>query len=102
MEDLMQEPYLPIKGKKEEENKLSYELDWDFISQMAKRMAKNKSKYPPYNWKKPIDKECLKQAMFRHMLEIMKGNNQDEGEETGHITAIALNAMMLNYQLKNE
>jgi len=40
-------------GYKESEGKLSYEFDWEFIESMAKRMSKNKSKYGPYNWKKP-------------------------------------------------
>jgi hypothetical protein len=30
----------------------------------------------------------------------MKGNYTDSNEEFGHITAVALNAMFINYQLK--
>lgn len=88
-------------GYKEKENKLSYELDWDFITDMAKRVSKNKTKYTPYNWKKTINVEDLKQSLFRHVLEVMKGNYQDDGETLGHLSAIALNAMFINYQLKN-
>ncbi len=41
------------EGIKETEGKLHYELSWEFIEEMAKRMANNKSdKYPLYNWKK--------------------------------------------------
>jgi hypothetical protein len=88
------------KGIKEEDNKLSYELDFEFITQMAQRMSKNKGKYPAMNWKQPIDTDKLKQSLFRHVIEVMKGNYTDSNEELGHLTAIALNAMFINYQLK--
>jgi hypothetical protein len=39
---------------------------------MAKRMSQNKGKYPPYNRQKPMDIEELKQALFRHTIEVMK------------------------------
>ncbi len=88
-----------INGKKESDNKLSYELDWNFIEAMAKRMEQNKDKYPPYNRKKPMDIESLKQALLRHTIEVMKGNYTDI-EELDHISAIACNAMFIYYQLK--
>ncbi len=89
------------KGYKEDNGKLNYELDFDFIQSIAKRMSLNKSKYEPYNWKKPLDVEKLKQSYFRHSLEIMKGNYEDEGQEYGHIEAAACNLMMILHQLKN-
>lgn len=87
-------------GVKQSSNKLNYELDFDFITQMAERMQTNKGKYDPYNWKKPIEIDGLKQAIFRHVLEIMKGNYEDDGRLMGHLEALSCNAMMLNYQLK--
>ncbi len=86
--------------KKESGNKLSYELDWDFIEAMAKRMDQNKGKYPPYNRQKPMDIESLKQALLRHTIEVMKGNYTDI-EDYDHLQAISLNAMFIYYQLKN-
>ena len=91
----------PESGIKEDESKLNYELDWRFIEAMAKRMQENKGKYPPYNWKKPIDVEKLKQSINRHHIEVMCGNYKDGDEEYGHIVAYAVNAMMIWYQLKN-
>ena len=84
--------------KKESDNKLAYELDWNFIEAMAKRMAINKWKYPPYNWQKPMDIESLKQALLRHTIEVMKGNYTDT-EELDHLSAIACNAQFIYYQL---
>ena len=89
-----------LQGVKESEGKLNYELDWGFIQQMAERMNQNKGKYKPYNWKRPMEIEKLKQSLFRHVIEVMKGNYSDDGREFGHFESIALNAMMINYQLK--
>ena len=88
------------QGYKETDSKLNYELDWNFIQAIAERMATNKGKYPPYNWQKPMDLEALKQALIRHTLEIAKGNYYDDGRETGHLEAVALNAMFLFYHSK--
>ena len=88
-------------GTKESEGKLNYELDFEFIAQMAEKMSLNKAKYEPYNWKKPIDVELLKQSLFRHVIEIMKGNYEDDNRPFGHLESASLNCMMINYQLKN-
>lgn len=85
---------------KETKGKLFYELDFDFITQMAERMASNKGKYEPYNWQKLDNVEELKQALFRHTLEVMKGNLEDDGRDFGHLEAIACDVMMIYYQLK--
>lgn len=89
-----------LAGVKETEGKLDYELDWEFIEQIASRMAQNKDKYKPYNWKKPLDVEKLKQSLFRHVIEVMKNNYKDDERTFGHLESIALNAMMINFQLK--
>lgn len=86
-----------IEGRKESEGKLFYELDFEFITQMAERISQNKSKYEKWNWKKPIDVESLKQALFRHVLAVMNGDVSED-----HLGAVAINAMMINYQQKME
>lgn len=88
------------QGYKESNDKLEYELDWDFIKQVAERMATNKGKYYAYNWKKSMDIEKLKQSLFRHVIEVMNGNYQDEEREYGHLEALVCNAMFINYKLK--
>ena len=85
---------------KETEGKLHYELDFEFITQMAERMASNKGKYEPYNWQKLNNIADLKQSLFRHVLEVMNGNYKDDNREFGHLEAVAINAMFINYQLK--
>lgn len=88
-------------GIKESEGKLNIEYDWDFLKVQMMRMVKNKSKYPKYNWKKPMDIEGLKDALFRHTLEVMNNNFKDENVEYDHLAAISLNAMFIYHQLKN-
>lgn len=88
---------------KETNGKLFYELDFEFITQMAERMASNKGKYEPFNWQKPMEEKYFKellQAVFRHSLEIVEGNFEDDGREFGHLEAIACDVMMICYQLK--
>lgn len=89
-------------GYKETKGKLTYQLDWEFITQMAEKMELGSKKYEPYNWMKPIDVELLKQSLFRHVIEVMKGNYVDDQRLLGHLESIALNAMMINYQLKQK
>ena len=86
-----------FKGVKESEGKVFYELDFEFITQMAERITQNKGKYEKWNWKKPIDIESLKQALFRHTLAIMNGDVNED-----HLAAVAVNAMIINYQQKLE
>ena len=87
---------------KETEGKLHYELDFEFITQMAERMASNKGKYEPYNWQKLDNIADLKQSLFRHVLEVMNGNYEDDNREFGHLEAVAINAMFINYQLNKK
>ncbi len=89
-------------GIKESEGKLNIEYDWDFLKAQMIRMSKNKAKYPKNNWKKPMDIEELKDALFRHTLEVMDNNFEDDGDELGHLSAIALNALFIYYQIKNK
>jgi hypothetical protein len=92
---------LDTEGIKESEGKLNVEYDWDFLKGQMNRMSKNKDKYPKFNWKKPMDVEQLKDAMFRHTLEVMNNNFEDDGDAMGHLYAISLNAMMIFTQLNN-
>lgn len=89
------------QGIKETEKKLIYDIDFNYIKLMAERMQLNRDKYPVGNWQKPIDVESLKQALFRHCVEIMNGNYSDE-QEFGHLVAMGCNAFMIIEQLKNK
>ena len=88
------------KGFKESDDKLIYDIDFEYIKGMAERMQLNRDKYPVGNWTKPIDVESLKQALFRHTIEIMQGNYSDE-QKFGHLYAIGCNAFMIVNQLQN-
>lgn len=90
------------EGIKETENKLSIEYDWEFLEEQLIRMQSNKKKYEKNNWKKPIDKELLKESLFRHVLAIMNHEYKDDNRDYGHLSAIAINAMFIFRQLKQE
>jgi len=96
----MQEDIPTTKGKKESEGKLHVEYNWDFLESQFRRMGRNKIKYDEGNWTKPMDVNELKKALMRHTLEILKGNYEDDGDRLGHLSAIALNAMFLSYQIE--
>lgn len=88
------------EGIKHSEGKLAYEIDWEFIEAMAKRMSINKDIYPPYNWQSnKIDLHEIKQALSRHFVSVMK-NEFDDDQELGHIVALACNAMIIYYHVK--
>ena len=89
-----------MSGYKETEKKLIYDIDFDYVKMMAERMQLNRDKYPVGNWKKPLPVEELKQALFRHIMEVMKGNYSDE-QKFGHLVALGCNAFMIIEQLKN-
>lgn len=89
----------PTQGVKETAGKCNFELDFNFIEEMAMRIQ-NETKYEPYNWKLPLNTDELSNALLRHAIEVKKGNFDDNGE-LGHLMAIANNAMFLYYQLKN-
>jgi len=86
---------------KDENDKLFYEIDWEFVEKMAQRMKLNKNKYSPYNWKNGENIEGIKQAVTRHFIEIQKGSYSDE-QELGHWIALGCNAMIAVYQLSHK
>lgn len=90
-----------MEAKKDTKGKLNYELDFEFIKGMAERMEFYKEKYEPYNWQKPMDIEQIDNAITRHLMEIRTGNLDDDGQKLGHYYALACNAMIAVYQLKN-
>ena len=94
------------KGYKESDGKMYVEYDWEFLEAQMKRMGVNKNKYGVNNWKKPMDIEALKASLLRHTLKVMQniyrdGKIEEDYLGNGHLLAIALNAMFINYQLMN-
>lgn len=96
---------LEIKEKptKDSKGKLYYELDWEFVEGLAKRMEMNKQngKYSRFGWReKGVDIDEMNQAITRHQIEIMKGNVDDDGQKYGHYYALAANSMLIINTLK--
>lgn len=96
---------ISTKGYKDSQDKQWVEYDWDFLRLQMRRLGKfkieNGGKYEKDNWKNDIDIELLKNSLFRHTLDIVEGNYDDEGELEG-LAAVALNAMFIFAQLKDK
>jgi len=91
------------EAQKDQANKPSFvEIDPEFLLAMAKRMTNNKGKYEPFNWQKPCDANLLLDAAQRHLL-ALRMPQQAGAEEThlDHAVALALNALILHYQLRH-
>ena len=92
------------KPTKDSVGKLYYELDWEFVEGLAVRMQMNKSngKYERFGWKdKGVNIEEMNMALVRHLISIMKGETNDDGQKYGHYYALAANSMLIINSLKN-
>lgn len=88
------------KPTKQTEGKLFWEMNWDYLQGVAKRMQANKGdKYEKFAWKKGVNVDEINQAILRHTVEIMKGNTIDD-TEYGHYEALCCNAMLAVHELK--
>jgi hypothetical protein len=82
------------------------EIDPEYSTMMAIRMTENKSKYGLFNWKNEIDPLLIIDALERHIVDIksflISGKPLlTEEPITDHLASVGCNAMILNYQLKN-
>jgi len=89
-------------AKKENINKLSYcDLPIEALESMAKVFQDSKisGKYARDNHFKPMKNTDLIDAIFRHTIELIKGNDIDESGNS-HYAHIISNASMCEYHLK--
>ena len=93
------------KGIKDFQNKVSYqEIDWNFITAMAKRLNSNKvqfgGKYENNNWKLDIDLKEIQDALIRHFIALVQPNPEDSESSLDHLAAIGINCQILYFHLK--
>lgn len=91
-----------MEGIKENKGKLSYcDLPANSLKSLAKVFedSKKSGKYARNNHLKPIKNTDLIDAIQRHLLEIMSGNDIDESGNT-HYSHIMANAAILEDQYK--
>ena len=103
LQSLHKAPAAEPTAEKDQSNKPSFaEIDPEFLLAMAERMTNNKGKYEPFNWQKPCDINLLLDAGQRHLL-ALRMPQQAAVEEThlDHAVALALNAMIIHYQLRH-
>ena len=92
------------KGIKESDGKLDYsEINLNVLDIMAERFTANKHKYPKGNMLKPINKEDLAWAAFRHIKKMLKtpsGGHKETYIE--HLAAVLCNMSMILDQIEIE
>lgn len=91
------------KGKKDVNGKVVgyYDLPWKAISEVSTRLQSfkdfNGGKYPRGNERMPIKNTDFIDAIIRHALAYLEGNDLDENN-TSHLAAIATNALLAEEQ----
>lgn len=92
------------KGIKENVNKTDYsEINLNVLDLMAERFTANKHKYPKGNMLKPLDKEELLWAAFRHIKKMLKTpSGGDKETYIEHLAAVMCNCSMILDQLEIE
>lgn len=96
-----------IKGVKDVKGKVVgyYDLPWKAISEVSNRLQSfkdfNGGKYPRGNEKLPIKNTDFIDAIIRHALAYLEGNDMDE-KGTSHLAAIATNALLAEEQRLDE
>lgn len=87
---------------KENLNKISFvDIPIEAVEALAKvfQTSKNSGKYPRDNHFKPIKNTELIDAIFRHLIEVIKGNDMDNSGNS-HYSHIMANAAMLQYHFE--
>jgi hypothetical protein len=74
-----------------------------FLEELGEGLGFGASKYSDYNYKEGdgLDRSRLYASAIRHLLNYAKGEKIDEESGISHLTAVAINCMML-YTLEEE
>jgi len=95
--------FKPFTGKKETEGKSDYsEINLGILDLMAERFQANKGKYEHGNSKKPLDKQQILWALFRHVKKMVQPIEDDEESFKEHLAATLTNCSIILDQLELE
>lgn len=78
---------------------------WPAVEEMVRVLEYGASKYSADNWKQGQNREELLESMQRHVLALMKGEEEDSDPKaipTHHIGHIMCNCMFYFYHLTND
>jgi hypothetical protein len=83
-----------MAGLKEIKGKLEWSLlDYEAMEEVIRVLEKGAVKYGADNYKKGLNRYQVLDAMQRHLVELMKGNEEDEETFYHHAAHIICNAM---------
>jgi len=74
-----------------------------FLEELGEGLGFGASKYSDYNYREGegLDRSRLYASAMRHLLKYAKGEKIDEESDISHLTAVAINCMMI-YTLEEE
>lgn len=82
------------------------DLPWKAIQEVTKRLQENKDynggKYTRTNHLNPLVNTEMLDAIIRHWLAYVGGEEMDPGTQSSHLTAIATNALLMEEQRLNK
>ena len=98
-----QEPSIPIKGCKYDNDKPRWDLlPLEEIADVVDVYTAGANKYGPNNWQKVEDGyNRYKAALFRHLLEYERGREYDDETGCKHLAQVVWNAIAMLYFSKH-
>lgn len=76
-------------------------VDLNSLEPMVKVLMYGAEKYSPNNWRKGLKVTEIYESMFRHLIQLMGGEDIDSESGLPHIGHIQCNAMFMAYMLEN-
>jgi hypothetical protein len=97
-EKLIKQNNKKLIGVKDDESKLKYTLiPHEVVTALAKVFHYGATKYQPDNWKHIEDKHRILDALWRHLIAYLSGEEIDQESGLPHIDHLLTNAAMLSY-----
>jgi len=76
-------------------------VDFKSLEPLVRVLEYGADKYDDENWKKGLPFKEVCESMLRHLLEFMRGEDQDHESGESHLGHIIANAMFLRYYQQN-
>ena len=91
-----------MKGHKDDENKPMFTcLPPDALMELGKVAEIGARKYGLHNYRKGIPVSRLLDAAMRHLIQAMKGEDNDQIDKNSHLASVAWNALSALQMLKD-
>lgn len=72
-------------------------VDHESLEPMVRVLEFGEQKYGRWNWKKGLNKNEILESLYRHLIKLMAGEENDKETGLNHIGHIMSNAMFYSY-----